>query len=65
MDKTFIDWLQNLSPWLLSHGIKITIIIIGALILNKIILKLINRIVQFAVIVDERASKEAEKKKIH
>lgn len=63
MDKTFIDWLQNLSPWLLSHGIKITIIIIGAIILNKIILKLINRIVQFAVIVDERASKEAEKKR--
>lgn len=59
----FIKWSELIIPWLLSHGIKILIIIVAAFILNKIIHKFIEKAVRIAVLPDGFSSKEAEKKR--
>ena len=63
MKGTIMKWTELLVPWLLSHGIKIVIIIAGAYILNKILNKFIERAVRIAVVPDGFSSKEAEKKR--
>ena len=47
---------EILVPWLLSHGIKILFIAIGAYILNKISKKSIEKIVRVAVVSDKYLS---------
>ncbi|MFA5782063.1 MAG: mechanosensitive ion channel domain-containing protein, partial [Bacteroidales bacterium] len=63
MKETITKWTELLIPWLLSHGVKILIILVGAYVLNKIINKFIERAVRIAVIPDDFSSKEAEKKR--
>ena len=63
MKGTIMKWTELLVPWLLSHGIKIVIIIAVAYILNKIMNKFIERTVRIAVVPDGFSSKEAEKKR--
>lgn len=63
MKETITKWTELLVPWLLSHGIKILIIAVGAYFLNKIIHKFIERAVRVAVVPDGFSSKEAEKKR--
>lgn len=54
---------MELAPWILSHGVKIIIIIIAAWILNAIINKVIARAVRVAVLPEKDAPPEAEKKR--
>lgn len=56
-------WLESLVPWLLSHGIRLAVILIGAYVLNKIAAKGIEKIVRVAVVADKFLSEEAEKKR--
>ena len=59
----FDEWMKHLGPWLLHNGIKIVIIIIAAILLNKILKKFIERAVRLAVIPDRHHTREAEKQR--
>jgi len=54
---------ELIFPWLLNHGVKIFIIIIGSFLLNKIMRKFIHKAVRIAVVHDSSASQDAEKKR--
>lgn len=58
-----MKWMEFLVPWLLSHGIKILFIVVGAYILHKISKRSIEKIVRVAVVSDKFLSKQAEKKR--
>lgn len=60
---SYEEWIEKVIPWLLSHGIKIVIFVVVALILNKIIYKFIERAVRVAVVGSYFTSKEAEEKR--
>ncbi len=57
------EYAALIIPWLVSSGIKIVIIIIGALILNRVISSFIEKAVRIAVRPDGISSKEAEEKR--
>ncbi len=59
----FQNWLQELLPWLIQHGIKI--ILIGGIgyIVYKVLLKIIDKAVRIAVVPDPLSSPDAEKKR--
>lgn len=63
MKETLLKWIDLIIPWLLSHGIKIVIIAVGAIILHKIVSRIIIRAVRIAVVPDSNSSEEAEKKR--
>lgn len=63
MKEHLVKYVQILSPWLLSHGIKIVLITAGAYVLNKIINKFIERVIRIAVVPDGFVSKDSEKKR--
>lgn len=58
------NWSQQIIPWLLDHGIKILIILIGAYVLNKIAQKFIVKAVRMAVLPDNNNTiEDAEMKR--
>lgn len=62
--KNFIqDIIQDSIPWLANHGIKILVIIIGVLLVNKFGKIFLERIIRKAIISDRFLSKEAEEKR--
>jgi small-conductance mechanosensitive channel len=63
MEETIKDWSANIIPWLMSHGIRILVIAVGALIFNVVISKIIRRAVMVTVIPDKSLPREAEKKR--
>ncbi len=60
MEHSFKEWIDNIIPWLLNHGIKILFIALGAFIINLIISRIIENAVRIAVIRDETMTAEAE-----
>ncbi len=58
-----LKWLESVIPWMLSHGIRVVVIVVGAWALNFIFKKAINRIVQVAMVSGHHASKQAEEKR--
>lgn len=63
MKESFEKWMENFFPWLLNHGVKIVIIIVGAIILYNIALKFIAKAVRLSVVPDEFSSADSEKKR--
>ncbi|MFA5782788.1 MAG: mechanosensitive ion channel family protein [Bacteroidales bacterium] len=63
MKEIITKWTELLVPWLLSHGVKILIIAVGAYFLNKVAKRFIEKIVRIAVVPDKFISKQAEKKR--
>lgn len=63
MTEYFDKWSAQIIPWLLTHGVKIIIIVAGAYFLYKIIDKFIEKAVRLAVVSDGFSSREAEKKR--
>lgn len=63
MKEYFADWMELLAPWLLSSGLRIMVIIVIAFFVNKIITRLIDKMVRLAVVPNNHSSKEAEKKR--
>lgn len=56
-------YAELVIPWLLTNGVKIIFIIIGAIILNKVITSFIEKAVRIAVRPDGISSQEAEEKR--
>ncbi len=63
MSEQITKWLENFLPWLLSHGINILIVAVGAFFLNKVLGRIISRSVRIAVTSNIQVSPEAEKKR--
>jgi len=63
MEETIKNWTALIVPWLLSHGIKIILIVVGAFLINKIVTRIIIKAVRIAVVPDKSMSKEAEIKR--
>ena len=63
MHESFTEWIDNIIPWLLNHGIRIVFIGVLAYLLNRILGRIIVRTVRIAVVRDEDTSIEAEKKR--
>jgi small-conductance mechanosensitive channel len=57
------EYVDLIIPWLLSSGLKIVLLVVGALILNKVITSFIDKAVRIAVRPDGISSKEAEEKR--
>lgn len=63
MKEYFAEWTELLVPWLLSSGLRIMVIIIVAFFINKVITRLIDKMVRLAVVPNNYSSIEAEKKR--
>ena len=63
MEGKFLFWSQSIAPWLLSHGVRIVLIVLAAYVLKKIIHGVISRAVRLAVKGEDYISPEAEKKR--
>ena len=63
MKEHFEKWSATVFPWFLEHGIRIILIIAGAVILHKIFIKFIDKAVRIAVVPDPHSSPDAEKKR--
>jgi small-conductance mechanosensitive channel len=59
-----LNFTEILIDWFINHGIKIILLIVGALILYKIVVKyIIEKGIRIAVVGDKYTSKEAEIKR--
>ena len=63
MQEEISKWIDGLVPWLLSHGIKILIIIAGAYFLNKLGRRIIKQIIKTAIISDKSPTRVSEQKR--
>lgn len=63
MKETTMNLIDLVSPWILSHGIKIILIVGGTYFLNRFLNHAIEKIVRRAVVSDKYLSKEAEEKR--
>lgn len=62
IDKT-TKWIDLIIPWLISHGIKILVIITIAFVLNKMLKTFVDKAIRISVTPGKFATKEAEKKR--
>jgi len=63
LNKYINNYAELVIPWILTSGIKIIFIIVGAFILNKIVGGFIQKAVRIAVRPDGISSQEAEEKR--
>lgn len=63
MKEKLISWSELIIPWLLSHGIRVVLIIVLAYVFKIIVTRLIIRTVRIAVKPDSFQSEDAEKKR--
>ena len=63
MPEKFKEYSDFILPWLLTHGVRIIVIAVGALILNAVLSRIIIRAVRIAVVPDKILSEDAEKKR--
>ncbi len=61
--ETLSNWSDQIIPWLLSHGVRIVLIAVAAVLLDKVLTRVIIRTVRASVKGDENTSPEAEKKR--
>jgi small conductance mechanosensitive channel len=61
--ETLSNWTAQIVPWLTSHGIRIIVIIIVAILLSRILSGIIIRAIRASVKSDENTSPEAERKR--
>ena len=54
------EWSVKLLPWLLTHGIRIILIIIMAYLINFVARRIITRLVRVSVTIDRHQSEHAE-----
>jgi len=63
MKEYFAEWTELMVPWLLSSGLRILVIIVISLFINKVITRFIDKMVRLAVVPSNYSSKESEKKR--
>ncbi|MDX9902753.1 MAG: mechanosensitive ion channel family protein [Bacteroidales bacterium] len=63
MEETLKNWSDQIIPWLTNHGIRILVIAVLALLIDRVLKRLIVRTVRASVKSDEHTSADAEKKR--
>ncbi|MFH1671479.1 MAG: mechanosensitive ion channel domain-containing protein [Candidatus Portnoybacteria bacterium] len=63
MQEIYQKFIDNLTPWLYDHGIKIVIILIGAYLIRRFAGVVIDKIIRKAVVSGNFLTPEAEKKR--
>ena len=63
MQDIFQNFIDNLTPWLFSHGLRILIILLVAYLVRRFAGMLIDKIIRKAVVADHFLTPEAEKKR--
>jgi moderate conductance mechanosensitive channel len=63
MKEQLIDWNNIVIPWLMSHGVKIVFIVIGAYVVKAVAKKFIEKTIRIAVVSNSHLSKEAERQR--
>lgn len=63
MEETINEWIKEIGPWLLQHGVKILIIAAAAWLINIILVRIISKTVRIAVVKDDDMTPEAEEKR--
>jgi len=63
LSKNLIQYTELIIPWLLTSGVKIIFIISIAFLLNKILIRFIQKAIRIAIRPDKYSSKEAEEKR--
>ena len=63
MKEILQEWSQQILPWLLSSGLRILLIIVGAYLLQRVLNAFITKAVRLAVVRDATMSAESEKKR--
>lgn len=63
MQEYLLNLSQQIVPWLMTHGVKIIFILVGAYILHKIARKFIIKMIQVAVGAKSSISAEDERKR--
>ncbi len=63
MKQQLLKWVNTLTPWVISHGVKIAIIAIVAYVLSRLAERLITRAVRATIVSDNLLSPVAETKR--
>jgi len=63
MKEIFTEWGQNLEPWIVTHGIRIGFILVGAYILNLVLRRIVEKAVRLAIIPNNPEARESERKR--
>lgn len=63
MEETFKNWSEKIIPWLTDHGIRIVVIAVLALLINRLLKRVIVKAVRASVKSDENTSQDSEKKR--
>ncbi len=63
MGETIKNWAELIWPWLLTHGVRIVIIVVGAIVIDRILSRIIRKAVVVAVVADSSTSDDSEKKR--
>ncbi|MCE1156365.1 MAG: mechanosensitive ion channel family protein [Bacteroidales bacterium] len=58
-----VAWVDSLVPWFLSSGLKIFFIAVAAIVLNKVVSKIIEKAIRIAVVSHHYSSRDAEVKR--
>lgn len=59
----FIEWKDGIGPWLMDHGVKIVVILVGAFVLNLVLKKVTERAIRIAIVADKKDSHDSEVKR--
>lgn len=63
MNEEWRAYVDQIVPWLMTHGLRIVLVLVGGYVLNLFLKKFITRIVRLAVTRDIHLSEEAETKR--
>ncbi|WPR70180.1 mechanosensitive ion channel family protein [Flavobacterium sp. NG2] len=63
VEKYALKYIDQIIPWLMTNGLKVIFIAIGAFFLHKILIRFIAKAVRIAVRPEKHQSKEAEEKR--
>lgn len=63
MTEYFTEWTSLITPWILTHGLRIVLILVIAFVFNKIIQKFIGKTIRILVVTDKNESYNAEKQR--
>ncbi len=63
MREIIAEWSSYVVPWIIAHGIRIVIIIVGAYVLNKVLRRFLEKAVRMSIVPDSDLSRMSEKKR--
>jgi small conductance mechanosensitive channel len=63
MEEYLSQWSEQVFPWIMTHGLRILLILAGAFVLHKVAKRFIEKIVRLSVKIDHHFDEVAERKR--